>query len=149
MSEFADFCSGEKDPLLDFIREETSVPTSSRRLRYENTYRTEPERLFPHCRAQKLISQVLHKVLENVTYDGEKCRELAMELSGRIKNLMKEFDAPRYKLVSLVHIGEKDEQGIMMCSRCIWNAEHDCFASANFTNRTLFAVATVYACYIE
>ena len=151
--DFAEFCSGEKDPLLDFIKEDPIVPTSSTRpsqnIRFENTYQLEPHQTFPYAKAQSIITKLLESTLVDVTYDASECAQLALSLSEKIKNQLKELNIPRYKLVSLVHIGQKNEQGLSVGSRCLWNHEQDTYTSANYCNRSLFAIGTVYACYFE
>ena len=151
--DFAEFCSGEKDPLLDFIKEDPVVPTSSTRpsqnIRFENTYQLEPHQTFPYAKAHSIITKLLESTLVDVTYDASECAQLALSLSEKIKNQLKELNIPRYKLVSLVHIGQKNEQGLSVGSRCLWNHEQDTYTSANYCNRSLFAIGTVYACYFE
>jgi hypothetical protein len=55
----------------------------------------------------------------------------------------------RYKYVCVVTIGQKKEQGMAVCSRCVWNTETDNYASASFSRGDLLAVATLYATYFE
>ena len=55
----------------------------------------------------------------------------------------------RYKLVSIVNIGEKKDQGVRIGSRCVWDATRDNFAMVNFENPHLFATAAIYAVYYE
>lgn len=55
----------------------------------------------------------------------------------------------RYKLISLVMIGEKNEQGVTVGSRYLWDADRDNFAASSWSNRHLYAVGSVYALYYE
>ena len=150
--EFSDFALGEKD-LLDNIRED-SEPSGSNRHRHharlENTYRLEPQKTFPYYKARALMTDLLQSTLGGITtYDPDQCAQFATDLSGKIKNIGKDLKIPRYKLISLVHVGEKQEQGLMIGSRCVWNTDHDTFASAQFTSHILYAVAMLYASYLE
>ena len=40
-------------------------------------------------------------------------------------------------------------QGIFAASRCLWDEKTDNYVSASYYNNSLFAVATVFACYYE
>ena len=51
----------------------------------------------------------------------------------------------RYKIVVLVHVGQKLDQSVRVGSRCLWDDKRDTWAAASFQNSHLFAVAEVYA----
>ena len=55
----------------------------------------------------------------------------------------------RYKIVAVVMIGQKTEQGVQIGSRYLWDADRDNFAAASFHNRHIFCVGSVYAMYYE
>jgi hypothetical protein len=59
------------------------------------------------------------------------------------------FSCFRYKLISIVTIGEKKDQGVRVGSRCVWDKDRDNFASAMFENTHIYAVGMVYAVYYE
>lgn len=56
---------------------------------------------------------------------------------------------PRYKLIVIVYIGQRDDQSILIGSRCLWNPKIDTVSSYALRNSTLFALANVYAVYFE
>lgn len=153
LREFTDFTFGERDPLLDLIKEDSEPSGSNRHHRnakQENTYRLEPQKTFPYYKAKALMTDLLQSTLGGITtYDPDQCAQLATDLSGKIKNLAKDLKIPRYKLVSLIHIGQKQEQGLMIGSRCVWNTDHDTFTTAQFVSPCLYAVAILYASYFE
>ena len=152
-SEFEEFCSGEKDLLLDVVNKDEnasfakSVGFNAPRL--ENTYQLEPERMFPSCLGNRLIKEVLESKLTEEKYDAKKSPSLACEISDVIRAKIKELNVPRYKIAVLVHLGQKYDQGMVIGSRSLWTSKHDTFCSASYTNRSLYAVGTVYACYYE
>lgn len=152
--DFEEFVRGDKDPLLEAIFEDDQSKGSVYQLnwpitRLENTYRLEPKTRFPHAKAERIIAQELESVLEEVEYSPQGCLRLASELCETLKNKMKGLNIPRYKLVALVHVGEKSEQGMRIGSRCLWNTDTDTFSSASYSNSSLFAVGTIYASYLE
>ncbi len=56
---------------------------------------------------------------------------------------------PRYKIVVQVVLGQNKHQGVKVASRCLWDTENDSFASATFTNETLWATVMVFGLYTE
>ena len=117
---------------------------------WENTYRLEPRSKFLPNKVSGIISQVLRDALANKSYDAKKCAALSCELCDKIKAAVKQLDLPRYKIVSMVTIGQlRDEKGLRIASRCLWNPAFDSYASCSFKNSSLFAVGTVHACYFE
>lgn len=55
----------------------------------------------------------------------------------------------RFKLVCVVNIVSDRRQGVLVGSRCLWNAETDRCISVNKRNSTMIAVVTVYGLYYE
>ena len=55
----------------------------------------------------------------------------------------------RYKILSIITIGQKKEQGVRVGSRFLWDADRDSFCAVDWSNKELFAVGTVYAVYYE
>ena len=49
----------------------------------------------------------------------------------------------------MVTVGEKNDQGVRMGSRCVWDTDRDTFSSATFENAHIYAVGVVYAVYYE
>ncbi len=150
--DFRDFISGDKDPMLDLIKDdfgasETEI-TLPKHTRLKNTYHTEPRRPFPYSKGNKIINRILSS-LEEVEYCPEKCAKLAVDLCDQIRKQVKLVSSPRYKLAIIVHLGQKDDQGLFMGSRCLWNVDFDSFSSATYVNSTLFAIGIVFACYFE
>jgi len=115
----------------------------------ENTYRTEPKRKFPEREVKEIIQNSLEAMLGELTYNATECGFLTKLLSSRIMEQVKSLSIERYKLVCLVNVGSKHDQGLRVASRCLWNADFDTHVSANIENGTLFAVATVYGVYFE
>ena len=115
----------------------------------ENTYHTEPKQRFPEGEVREIIKNSLEGLLSEQTYSAKECGFLTKLLSSRIIEQVKSLNIERYKLVCLVNVGSKHNQGLMVASRCLWNAEYDTHVTATVENGTLFAVATVYGAYFE
>ncbi|CAH1775958.1 unnamed protein product [Owenia fusiformis] len=120
-----------------------------KKVQFENTYRMEPETRFKIETVQEIIREVLQENLKDKMYDPIDCSLLCKDLAQEIKVKVKALGFARYKIISYVTIGEKKEQGMRCGSRNIWDASRDNFASGNFENTSLCAMATVYAIYYE
>ncbi|XP_076462333.1 dynein light chain Tctex-type protein 2B-like [Babylonia areolata] len=117
-----------------------------------NTYRMGPnaEEKFNAAKASKQMQSTLSAFLESEKYDKTLSVSLSKNLAEVIKDHMKDMGfSHRYKYVCMVTMGELKEQGMTVCSRCVWNTDTDNMASATFTKGDLFAVATLYALYFE
>ena len=73
----------------------------------------------------------------------------SLEKALVIKDTVKELNYERYRIMCIVSIGQLDEQGIQLVSRCVWDTNRDTSASGSYKNKSLFAVATVFAVYLE
>lgn len=116
---------------------------------WENTYRLEAHTKFLPDRVSSIIYQIFQDALTNKSYDPKKCTGLACELCDKIKMAVKQLGLPRHKIVSMVTIGQRRDEGLRVASRCLWNPAFDSYASCTFKNSSLFAVGTVYVCYFE
>ncbi|PVD23641.1 hypothetical protein C0Q70_16914 [Pomacea canaliculata] len=82
-------------------------------------------------------------------YDSIESPALCKVLADEIKQGVKKFNFKRYKLISEVMIGQMKQQGFIKASRFLWDSSRDNFASVSYKNRTLFAVAVLYALNFE
>ena len=53
----------------------------------------------------------------------------------------------RHKIICNVILGQMQDQGVKMSSRCLWDPDTDDWASVQFQNDSLFAIATVHGIY--
>jgi len=108
-----------------------------------------PEKKFQTKPVEELINTVLKDQLEEEKYDAKSSRQMAKTLSTIITNRVKALKYDRYKIVTIVSVGQIADQGVRVCSRCLMDQETDQFASGKFANSSLFGVATVYGFYYE
>ncbi|XP_069491499.1 dynein light chain Tctex-type 4 isoform X2 [Ambystoma mexicanum] len=122
-----------------------------REIQYENTYKTQPDEgcRFNVCRVQRVLESTLAGHLGDAKYNAATTGQLSQSLSDLIRSKLKEHCSPRYKLVCNVILGQMGGQGVRAASRALWDNENDNFASATFTNTSLFAIATVHGLYFE
>ncbi|XP_033737681.1 tctex1 domain-containing protein 1-B-like isoform X3 [Pecten maximus] len=118
-------------------------------VKYENSYQTTPNQKFPTAKIRYIISDVLESCLRHEKYEPELCRQLSKTTSEIIKTRVREMNIPRFKIICLVHIGQLNNQGLRIGSRCLWDSTCDTFSSYEFRNNKLFAIGSVYGVYFE
>ncbi|XP_003504466.3 tctex1 domain-containing protein 1 isoform X2 [Cricetulus griseus] len=123
--------------------------TSPFTVHMKNTYQLGPTKYFPVATVNRILKDVLTAYLQEAKYDPEFCKQMTKTISEVIKAQVKELMIPRYKLIVIVYIGQRDCQSILIASRCLWDPKSDTVSSYTFTNSTLFAVANVYGVYFE
>uniref|UniRef100_A0A8C5TPE6 Tctex1 domain containing 4 n=1 Tax=Malurus cyaneus samueli TaxID=2593467 RepID=A0A8C5TPE6_9PASS len=119
--------------------------------RLGNTYRMGPEEgcKFNVERVQRVLEGTLASALESTVYSPQGSAPLAQSLTELLQSRAKQVVPPRYKLVCHVVLGQQGQQSLVVASRALWDPENDSFASATFSNASLFAVATVHGVYFE
>ncbi|NWI14891.1 TC1D4 protein, partial [Crypturellus soui] len=119
--------------------------------RYENTYKMQPDEgcKFSAARVQRVLEAALAGALKDTAYGAQSGAQLAHGLAELLRAQAKEVLPPRYKLVCNVVLGQQGQQSLLVASRALWDPQSDSFASATFSNATLFAVATVHGLYFE
>ncbi|CAG2254875.1 dynein light chain Tctex-type 5-B-like [Mytilus galloprovincialis] len=132
------------DPRLS---EDTGRP--AKKVYYENTFKLEPDSKFRADKVKPIIDDIFAKNLEGRKYDPIECSILSKSLAEELKLKVKELNFKRYKIISLVTIGQQNDQGVRIGSRYLWDHERDSFACSSFHNKYVYAVGTVYALYYE
>jgi len=115
----------------------------------KNTYRMEPLSRFSEPKVKEVIEDVLDQNLNGHTYEAVFCKEMTKKLSDIIKQRVKFLGFSRYKFICIVHMGQVNNQGMRIGSRCLWDQKFDNVAEGYFRNGDLFAVATVFGLYCE
>ncbi|XP_076441240.1 dynein light chain Tctex-type protein 2B-like [Babylonia areolata] len=132
-------------------REAVFSPTR-RLVSEQNTFQlgpSSPHQVFrPHL-LQPDMQRILWHHLHDKAYNSQEAPELCKRLADAIKDKASRLDLPRYKFVSDVMIGQKQDQGLITGSRCLFDESRDNFVSASYENKSLFAVATLYGLYYE
>mmetsp|Transcript_31667 Transcript_31667/g.53216 ORF Transcript_31667/g.53216 Transcript_31667/m.53216 type:complete len:122 (+) Transcript_31667:242-607(+) len=103
---------------------------------------------FRQGKAQDIITEVLKTKLTNVTYHPDNTSTWTREIADDIKGKLKEMGLERYKFVVQVVIGEQRGEGVKMGCRCFWDPNTDNYATAEFSNESIFCVAAAYGVYL-
>jgi len=118
---------------------------------YLPTYKMgpDPDKKFRPSIAKEIGEQILKEHLANVEFSDDKAAQMSITLCDKIKSQIIEHQFPRYKIMVQVSIGEKKSHSVQVASRCLWDPKTDNYASANFQNETLWAVAIIFGMYTE
>lgn len=114
-----------------------------------NITKMTPLRKFDPEEVTREINSILETTLTGVKYDPQSASVLSLNLSDTIRTKVKSLKFPRYKFVAMVTISSKSSQSMAISSQCVWNAGTDTYATGTYTNRSLVAVATVFAIFQE
>ena len=118
-------------------------------IKYENTYKMAPSNAFPETTIKRLVEKILIRELKDAKYEPDDCRQLTTRISDIVKSQIKDLELERYKLVCIVHIGQRGNQEVKVGSRCLWDVKLDTYTSVEYQNTSLFAIATVFGIYFE
>ena len=119
---------------------------------YEPTFRTGPEEneVFYPSQAKALADEVLKAELNNQEFDEDDAKEWSVQISDKVREAVtSKLNLPRYKIIVQTTIGQCNDQGIRVASRCLWNTDTDNYASTSFINKTLFCNVIIFALYTD
>ncbi|XP_033736911.1 tctex1 domain-containing protein 1-like [Pecten maximus] len=129
----------------------TSAHTQRPNVKYENTYKTEPDKKVRSDHLRDCIKELFEKELDDKTYNKEECSNMSKSLADRLKQRVKMLGFARYKIITVVCIGQREEfnPSVAFTSRCMWSAQFDTFSQHVYKNTSLYALGLVYAMYAE
>ena len=116
----------------------------------ENSYQMEPKKTFDMAKVTDLADVVLKEYLTDLEYEPNMCKAICQDIAAVIMERAKSLKVPRYKIVAVVSIGSLQEKpAIQFASRCLWNDKTDTSTTVRYSNKSLYAVALIYALYYE
>lgn len=127
----------------------SSRHSTSFHIQQEPTYRMEPKTKFNSNDVEDVIKSIVDDRMKGFKYHPKFCSNMCKLLSDEIKDGVKKLKFDRYKIVAVVHIGEKKDQSTFVASRCAWDKNADDFATYTLETGTLFCTASVFGLYNE
>ncbi|KAJ8924403.1 hypothetical protein NQ315_007199 [Exocentrus adspersus] len=125
------------------------APSPVEAARFMNTYKLESDNPFNVEKVDRILEAVMMEALENLTYDPDKCPTQAKWASLTIKAKVKALEFDRYKIISIVTIGEKHSQDVFVTCRFLWDAEKDRYSTFAMENTYVFGIAQCFGLYYE
>ena len=116
-----------------------------------NTYQLEPkeENRFYPSKVKDKIKEVVDAMIKDKEYDQKEAEKLAIEISNRIRDSVKDLNIPSYKIVVQTVVGEIGGQGVRIASKSLWDDKNDNWASYTYSNHSLFCTGMVFGIYYE
>lgn len=119
----------------------------------EPTYRTEPLQNLNSTLITSTVKELVDAKMSAIKrYSPMLCKVTSQALAEEIKRHVRDMDSDscRYKIVSLVSIGElSDQHSMQQASKCLWNESLDIQITYTYTHNNIYCVATLYAIYTD
>ena len=98
-----------------------------------------------------IIKNILDEKMEYFQgdYDHEKAIELNEQIVSDVKEQLNsgKLNINRYKIIVHCIIGQKQDQGLKIGSKCIWDSSSDSSITASWENEKTYAFCTAYGIY--
>ena len=113
------------------------------------TYRMEPLRIFDRDAVYSAMRNIVTRRMRGFQYSPDIAGVMTKILTDDIKDAVKELNFDRYKIVCVASIGQRQGQGLKICSRCTWDISTDNHCTYTWNNDNVFCTATVFGLYFE
>ena len=132
----------------------TSIPRAAldrRLIRYENTFRTEPDddHRVDVARLRRVATSVIETAISGYKYDATQGKQFATALADRIRSQVRQLPFQRYKVVVQVVIGQKKGQDLRVASRCVWDMKWDRHLTITKETNDAFVTVIIFHVYTE
>ena len=102
------------------------------------------------AQAKAIADKVIATELANQEYDEDDAKEWSVAISDKVREAVTaNLNLPRYKIIVQTTIGQCNDQGISIASRCLWDTATDNYASTSFVNKALFCNVMIFALYTD
>jgi hypothetical protein len=120
-------------------------------IRYENTYHLEPNDDYKAdlIRIRRVATSVIETAISGYKYDPNQGKQFSLTLAERIRSQMKQLPYHRYKIITLVCIGQKRGQDLRVASRCIWDVKWDRHITITKETADAYVTVTIFWIYTE
>ncbi|CCW62374.1 unnamed protein product [Phytomonas sp. EM1] len=103
---------------------------------------------FCKSEVEKVIQEVCKELIgENSRYVPEEVQSFIKDIGNEIQQRVVRLGYERYKLVTHCVVTEAANQGLRVCSRCLWDPEADNYARFTFSNQYMHVNVVVFGIY--
>lgn len=122
--------------MADYIREAITLPA--------------PGTKFSKSEVEKIIKEVCEEMIGPTRlYVFEEVQPLIRDLGSEVQQRIVRLGYERYKLVTHIAVTEAADQGLRVCSRCLWDTVTDNYAAYTFSNEFMHVCIVVFGLYWE
>ncbi|XP_055385359.1 dynein light chain Tctex-type 5-B [Condylostylus longicornis] len=118
-------------------------------MKYLPTYRLESKKPVNKETVEKMMEKVITKSFEDFQYESKAAQKLAKSVSEELKYKFKTFEFDRFRVISIVTIGEKFYQGMESMCSFLWDPNADGFVNFTYETPQYFVIATLYYIYYD
>ncbi|XP_049870360.1 dynein light chain Tctex-type protein 2B-like [Pectinophora gossypiella] len=118
-------------------------------LTYLPTYQLEPRTPFNVYEVTKEVNKVIDSLFTGHKYDARMSPPLALNISAELMHAIKAMSYTRYRIITVVTIGQKRSQSYNNAIGFIWDTERDRYVDTHREETTCFCQATVFAVYLD
>ncbi|RVE54825.1 hypothetical protein evm_000592 [Chilo suppressalis] len=116
---------------------------------YLNTYQLDPTVRFQVTKVSGVIEDLLDENFTSHKYNVQESPALALRLAGEVMRKVKRLNYDRYRIFSVVTIGQKRAQSHNNAVAFLWDHERDNFVEANHETATAFIQIIVFGVYLD
>ncbi|GBP34471.1 Tctex1 domain-containing protein 3 [Eumeta japonica] len=116
---------------------------------YLNTYQLDPRSSFHIPKVKKIINKHLNEKFGDHRYHLQESPALAIRIAGEVMRELKQMQFNRYRIISVVTIGQKRAQSYNNAISFLWDHERDSYADVEKETCTAFIQVTVFAVYLD
>ncbi|CAH0406603.1 unnamed protein product [Chilo suppressalis] len=118
-------------------------------LMYLPTYQLEPTERFHVEHVTKIVKDTISENFSTHKYHTMESPALALRLAGEVMRKVKRLNYDRYRIFSVVTIGQKRAQSHNNAVAFLWDHERDNFVEANHETATAFIQIIVFGVYLD
>ncbi|CAG9783597.1 unnamed protein product [Diatraea saccharalis] len=116
---------------------------------YLPTYQLEPaERFNVEC-VTNIVNEFVNENFSGHKYNSQDSPALALRLSGEVMRKIKSLCYDRYRIITVVTIGQKRAQSYNNAVAFLWDHERDNFVETKMETATAFIQIIVFGVYLD
>ena len=115
---------------------------------YENSMRL-PEQVFPVAKVQEEMDRILAQKFDGKKYDPKDSVKLLTEASSEISSSIRKIIPPEFKYAVHATLSERIGQAFFAGTMCLWDPEHDNYATVKYDGTTFTVVVVVFCSLLE
>ncbi|KAL0841882.1 hypothetical protein ABMA28_014118 [Loxostege sticticalis] len=113
------------------------------------TYQLEPHEKFHLEKVTKFVEKMIDENFTDHKYDGQGSPALALRLAGELMREIKAMGYKRYRVISVVTIGQKRAQSFSNAIAFLWDYERDNYVEAHRETCTAYIQVLLFAIYLD
>jgi hypothetical protein len=115
---------------------------------YENSYRL-PSDTFPVSKVKGEVEKILAVKFGKASYEAKATAALLRETTDEIAKTVARVVSKQFKWSVQLTLSEKVGQAFFSGSMCLWDPEHDNYATTTYENSNILVVAIIFGCLLE